>query len=85
MHPTPSEAPLPSRHCRQNRQSNPVKHVEGKILILGEEPKLTPWQRFVRLQRRARLLSRGKGFGPGVFRFNSHEELREWTLKNRQL
>ena len=62
-----------------------MKRVEGTVLTLGEEPKLTPWQRFVRLQRRARLLSRGKGFRPGVYRFNTHEELREWTLKNRQI
>ncbi len=55
------------------------------MLILGKEPELTPWQRFVRLQRRARLLARGKGFRPGVFRFKSHEELREWTLQNRQV
>ena len=62
-----------------------MKRVEGNVLTLGEEPKLTSWQRFVRLQRRARLLSRGKGFRPGVYRFKTHEELREWTLKNRQL
>jgi hypothetical protein len=62
-----------------------MKRVEGNMLVLGEESKLTPWQRFLRLQRRARLLSRGKGFRPGVYRFTSHEELREWTLKNRQL
>ncbi len=62
-----------------------MKRVEGNMLILGAEPELTPWQRFVRLQRRARLLARGKGFRPGVFRFKSHEEAREWTLQNRQV
>jgi hypothetical protein len=57
--------------------------VENGMLIVGEPPKLTPWQRFARNQRRAQLLSRGKGFPPGVNRFHTHEELREWTLKNR--
>ena len=55
------------------------------MLILGEPPARTPWQTFVRLQKRARLLSRGKGFKPGVYRFKSHEELREWTLNNRKV
>ena len=62
-----------------------MKRVQGNTLTVGGEPLLTPWQRFVRLQRRARLLSRGKGFRPGVYRFRSHEELREWTLRNREL
>ena len=62
-----------------------MKRISGKMLTLGGEPKLTPWQRFVRLQRRARMLSLGKGFRPGVYRFKSHEELHEWTLKNRQV
>lgn len=62
-----------------------MRRVEGNMLILGEETKLTPWQRFQRIQRRARLLSRGKGFRPGVFCFKSHEELHEWALKNRQV
>lgn len=46
--------------------------MAGNMLIVGEEPPLTPWQRFVRLQRGARLLSRGKGFRPGIYRFKSH-------------
>lgn len=62
-----------------------MRRVEGSMLILGEPSKATPWQTFVRLQKRARLLSRGKGFRPGVYRFKSHEELREWTLNNRQV
>lgn len=53
------------------------------MLILGEEPKLTPWQRFARNQRRAQLLARGKGLRPGVRCFKTHEELHEWALKNR--
>jgi len=62
-----------------------MRRVEGNMLILGEPPARTPWQTFVLLQKRARLLSRGKGFKPGVYRFKSHEELREWTLNNRQV
>lgn len=60
-----------------------MRRVENGMLILGEQPKLTPWQRFARNQRRAQLLARGKGFRPGVQRFTSHEELREWTMQNR--
>lgn len=60
-----------------------MKRVEGNMLIVGTPPALTPWQTFVRIQRRARLLSRGKGYRPGVHRFKSHEELHEWALKNK--
>ncbi|MEY4488493.1 MAG: hypothetical protein RIQ79_1001 [Verrucomicrobiota bacterium] len=62
-----------------------MRRVEGDMLIIGKPPELTPWQSFVRLQKRARLLSKGKGFAPGVYRFKSHEELREWTLNNRKV
>jgi hypothetical protein len=62
-----------------------MRRVEGNMLILGEPSKRTPWEIFMRLQKRARLLTRGKGFKPGVYRFKSHEELREWTLNNRQM
>ena len=60
-----------------------MRRVENGMLILGEEPKLTPWQRFARNQRRAQLLARGKGLRPGVRCFKTHEDLHEWTLKNR--
>ncbi len=62
-----------------------MRSVEGEMLIIGKPPALTSWQTFVRLQKRARLLSKGKGFSPGVYRFKSHEELREWTLNNRKV
>jgi hypothetical protein len=45
--------------------------------------KTTPWQRFVRLQRTAVKLSRGKGQPKGVFRFATHEECEVWAAANR--
>jgi hypothetical protein len=60
-----------------------MRRVENGMLILGEESKRTPWERFARNQRRAQLLARGKGFRAGVQRFKSHEDLHEWKLKNR--
>ena len=39
---------------------------------------LTPWQRFVRLQRTAALLAKGKGQPRGIYRFASHEECAQW-------
>jgi hypothetical protein len=44
----------------------------------------TPWERFVKLQRRAAKVSAGSYLQPrGVFCFSSHEEANEWTLQNR--
>jgi hypothetical protein len=39
----------------------------------------TPWQRFVRLQRTAARLARGRGQPKGVFTFASHEACTAWT------
>jgi hypothetical protein len=46
--------------------------------VLGQLNK-TPWQRFVRLQRTARELAKGKGQPKGVFRFSSYEECATWA------
>ena len=44
------------------------------IKVLGKLRK-PPWQRFVRLQRTAAQLARGRGQPKGVFRFATHEDL----------
>jgi len=55
-----------------------------KTKTLGHLHK-TPWQRFVRLQRTAEQLARGRGQPKGVFRFSSHEECDAWAANlNRQ-
>jgi hypothetical protein len=42
----------------------------------------TPWQRFVRLQRTARLLGGTQGQPKGVFKFRSYEEAEQWKMKS---
>jgi hypothetical protein len=55
-----------------------------EIKVLGQLHK-TPWQRFVRLQRTAARLARGRGQPKGVFRFASNEACDAWTENlNRQ-
>jgi len=52
--------------------------------VLGQ-PKGTPWDRFVRLQRTMSKLAVGSYSQPrGVFLFRTHEEADQWTLKNRR-
>lgn len=46
--------------------------------------KATPWQRFVRLQKTAAKLARGKGQPKGVFRFRTIQECEQWTANNRR-
>ena len=41
----------------------------------------TPWQRFVRLQRTARMLAGGRGQPKGVYKFRSHEEAEQWKMR----
>ena len=54
------------------------------IKVLGQLHK-TPWQRFVRLQRTAAQLTKGRGQPKGVFRFASNEACDAWTENlNRQ-
>jgi hypothetical protein len=48
------------------------------IKVIGQLRK-TPWQRFVRLQRMAAKLARGRGQPKGVFRFASNEACTAWT------
>jgi hypothetical protein len=48
-----------------------MRSVEGEMLIIGKPPALTLWQTFVRLQKRARLLFKGKGLSPGVYRLKA--------------
>jgi hypothetical protein len=48
-----------------------MRSVEGEMLIIGKPPALTSWQTFVRLQKRARLLFKGKGLSPGVYRLKA--------------
>lgn len=43
----------------------------------------TPWERFVRLQATTALLTKGKGQPKGVYRFSTHEECAQWTMKQR--
>jgi hypothetical protein len=45
---------------------------------------MTPWQRFIRLQKMAQKLSKGRRRPKGVFRFASHEECNAWTLANHR-
>jgi hypothetical protein len=51
---------------------------EPAIKILGEL-RLTPWQRFARLQRTAARLARGRGQPKGIFKFASNEACTAWT------
>lgn len=48
------------------------------IKVIGES-RLTPWQRFARLQRTTALLARGRGQPKGVFKFASNEACDAWT------
>lgn len=48
------------------------------IKILGRQKRL-PWGRFVKLQRTAAQLARGRGQPKGVFRFSSFEAGEAWT------
>jgi len=43
----------------------------------------TPWERFVRLQGTAAMLAKGKGQPKGVYRFSTHEECDQWTMRMR--
>lgn len=38
----------------------------------------SPWQRFIRVQRTAMKLAKGKGQPKGVYRFSSYEECAAW-------
>ena len=55
-----------------------VSAVNGSIKVLGKQ-KLTPWERFAKLQRTASKLARGRGQPRGVFRFSSYEACQKWT------
>jgi hypothetical protein len=55
---------------------------ELKVKIVGRL-KLTPWQRFTRLQKMTQKLSKGRRRPKGVFRFASHEECNAWTEAHR--
>jgi hypothetical protein len=56
--------------------------AEHEMRVVGKV-KLSPWQRFAKLQRTASRLTRGRGQPKGVFRFKSHEEADRWTETQR--
>jgi hypothetical protein len=55
---------------------------KSQIKVVGRLKK-TSWQRFVRLQKMAGKLSKGRRRPKGVFRFASHEEAEARALANR--
>jgi hypothetical protein len=59
-----------------------ARMAKNEVRVVGKL-KLSPWQRFVRLQRTAGKLTRGRGQPKGVFRFKSHEEADRWTEAQR--
>ena len=56
--------------------------AKDEMRVVGNV-KLSPWQRFVQLQRTAGKLSRGRGQPKGVFRFKTHEDANRWTDAQR--
>jgi hypothetical protein len=69
-----------------------ASRVLAKEAIFMEAPqmktvgrlRLTPWQRFVRLQRIAAQLAAGKGQPKGVYRFASSKECAAWTAGRKR-
>jgi len=55
---------------------------KNEMRVVGKVT-LSPWQRFVQLQRTTGKLTRGRGQPKGVFRFKTHEEADRWTEAQR--
>jgi len=65
-------------------QLEDIRSMQPQSMKVVGQLKKTPWQRFVRLQATAALLSKGKGQPKGVYRFASHEECEQWTASQRK-
>ena len=74
--------PLRSRVYAGRKTTMVPLMAKNEMRVVGKV-KLSPWQRFVQLQRTAGKLTRGRGQPKGVFRFKTHEDANRWTEAQR--